>query len=322
MPEHFDFGYWGSPVLVKQSKPGTGQIREVAMCESAWPRVQVHPGKAVKRTAASWDGVSAEIAQFAGSDAFEYGFCAPTHLLIACEKAVRRAGETTIGRSLTSNRRNFGRTLSLIPAGKEFRGSFVPQVPPRTTYIYIDPRTLLADFDMGFVELDLTPRLFFESAALWVTATKLSELIENPGTASRLYAESLARLLLVELLRLEQGHTATSPEKRGGLAAWQVRRVRDFIEVNLAADISLSELAQLTSLSPTHFCRAFKRSVGSSPCQYQLGRRIERAKALLADPSRTVTDIAFDCGYKLPGSFATTFRKATGVTPSAFRRAL
>ena len=51
-------------------------------------------------------------------------------------------------------------------------------------------------------------------------------------------------------------------------------------------------------------------------------RHIERAKALLADPERSVTDIALDCGYGLPGSFATAFCKSTGLTPSAFRRAL
>jgi AraC family transcriptional regulator len=53
-----------------------------------------------------------------------------------------------------------------------------------------------------------------------------------------------------------------------------------------------------------------------------LRRRIERAKALLVDPRRSVAAIALDCGFSLPGSFATAFHKTTGMTPSAFRRAL
>jgi AraC family transcriptional regulator len=109
---------------------------------------------------------------------------------------------------------------------------------------------------------------------------------------------------------------------RGGLAAWQVRVTRDFIEEHVAEQISLAELARLTRLSPIHFCRAFKRSVGLPPHQYQLRRRIERAKALLADPSHSVTSIALECGFSLPGGFATAFRRATGMTPSAFRRVL
>jgi AraC family transcriptional regulator len=88
------------------------------------------------------------------------------------------------------------------------------------------------------------------------------------------------------------------------------------------AETLLAELARLTRLSPTHFCSAFKRSVGLPPHQYQSRRRIERAKALLADPGRSVTSIALDCGFSFPGSFSTAFRKTTGITPSAFRRAL
>jgi AraC family transcriptional regulator len=242
------------------------------------------------------------------------------HLLIACERAVRSAGETTVGRSLKSSRHDFSGMLSLVPAGDEFCGTFVPRVCPRTAYIYLCPETLAEEIE--FTKVDLTPRLFFENAVLWATATKLSGLVENPGTASRLYAETLARVLLLELLRFAQGGAALPQATRGGLAAWQVRRAREFIEEHVAEQISLAELARLTRLSPIHFCRAFKRSVGLPPHQYQLRRRIERAKALLADPSHSVTSIALECGFSLPGSFATAFHKATGMTPSAFRRVL
>jgi AraC family transcriptional regulator len=292
------------------------------MSNVAQARVEVRPGDAAKRLSASWDGVSIETAQFVGSGPFDYRFCAPAHLLTACERAVRSAGETSVGRSLKSSRHDVGGTLSLVPAGDELCGTFVPRVCPRTAYIYLSPKTLVEDGDIDFTKVGLTPRLFFENAALWATATKLSGLVENPGTASRLYAETLTKVLLLELLRLEQGSAAMPRTARGGLAAWQVRVTREFIEEHVAEQISLAELARLTRLSPIHFCRAFKRSVGLPPHQYQLRRRIERAKTLLADPRHSLTSIALECGFSLPGSFATAFRKATGMTPSAFRRAL
>jgi AraC family transcriptional regulator len=301
---------------VGQSHQGAGQVWK---SES---RVDVRPGDRAGRTWGSWSGVSAEVVQFVGSAPFEYTFCAPVHLLIACERAVRSAGETRVGRSLKSNRRDFGGMLSFVPAGHEFHGTFVPRVSPRTTYIYLDPRTLPANAETGVATRDLSARLFFENAGLWATARKLSGLIENPGAAGQLYAETLAQVLSIELLRLEHGSAAMPRATRGGLAAWQERRAREFIEDHLAEDVSLAELADLTRLSPTHFCRAFKRSVGLPPHQYQSLRRIERAKALLADPGRTVTAIALDCGFSAPGSFATAFRKTTGITPSTFRRAL
>jgi hypothetical protein len=135
------------------------------------------------------DGVSAG-AQFVGGGPFDYRFCAPVHLLIACERAVRSAGETSVGRSLKSSRRDVGGTLSLAPLGDELCGTFVPRVCPRTTYIYFSPKTLVEDGDIDFTKVGLTPRLFFENAALWASATKLSRLVENPGTARRLYAET------------------------------------------------------------------------------------------------------------------------------------
>jgi AraC family transcriptional regulator len=309
-------------MLVEQSHSDKAQVAANSISEVAQPRVEVRPGDGAKRISASWNGVSAEIAQFVGSGPFDYKFSAPVHLLSAIERAVRSAGETSVGRSLKSSRRDFGGTLALVPAGNEFCGTFVPRVCLRTAYIYLDPKTLPEDSEIDLSKLDLTPRLFFENAALSATASKLSGLVENRGTADRLYAETLARVLLLELLRLERGSAAVPPAPRGGLAAWQVRQARDFIEDHLAEDISLAELARLTRLSPTHFCSAFKRSIGLPPHQFQLRRRIERAKALLADPGRSVSEVALDCGFGLPGSFATAFRKTTGMTPSAFRRAL
>src|SRR3981189_813197 len=178
-------------MLVGQSHPGTAPVAANSMSEAAQFRVEIRPGDGAKRISASWDGVSAAITQFVGSGPFDYKFCAPVHLLPPGEGGERGPGEPSIGRSLKSSRRDFSGTLSLVPAGDEFRGTFVPQVWPRTTYIYLDPGTLPADPEIDFAKLGLTPRLFFENAALWATARKLSGLVENPGTAGRLYAETL-----------------------------------------------------------------------------------------------------------------------------------
>ncbi len=136
------------------------------MSEVVQSRVEIRPADGIRRISASWDGVSAVIAQFVGSGPFDYKFCAPVHLLLACERAVRTAGETSIGRSLKSSRRDFSGTLSLVPAGDEFCGTFVPRVCPRSTGFYLDPKTLPAGSDIDFAKLDLRPRLFFENTAL------------------------------------------------------------------------------------------------------------------------------------------------------------
>jgi len=129
-------------------------------------------------------------------------------------------------------------------------------------------------------------------------------------------------VLAHELLRLQQGSAPAKQLVRGGLAAWQQRMVTTYIEEHLAEPILLATLAGLAGLSTYHFCRAFKQSFGIPPHRYHTGRRIDRAKALLAKPAPSVTKIGLTVGFSETSSFTAAFRKATGLTPSAYRRSL
>ena len=95
-----------------------------------------------------------------------------------------------------------------------------------------------------------------------------------------------------------------------------------YIEEHLAEPISLATLAQLARLSPYHFSRVFKQSFGRPPHRYHTSRRIERAKALLAKPAQSVTEIGFTMGFSEASSFTAAFRRETGLTPSSYRRSL
>ena len=95
-----------------------------------------------------------------------------------------------------------------------------------------------------------------------------------------------------------------------------------YIEEHIAAQVPLATLAHSVRLSAYHFCRAFKQSFGIPPHRYHIKRRIERAKTLLADPASSVTDIALELGFSETSSFTAAFRKATGTTPTAYRRSL
>jgi AraC-like DNA-binding protein len=107
---------------------------------------------------------------------------------------------------------------------------------------------------------------------------------------------------------------------QGGLSSWQQKKLADFIEANLAEDVSLAQMAGLVGLSPYHFARAFKQSFGVPPHRYHVRRRMARAKALLAE--RSVTEVALAVGFAETSSFSTAFRKTTGLAPSEYRRGL
>lgn len=131
---------------------------------------------------------------------------------------------------------------------------------------------------------------------------------------------TLSGVLAHELARVNQTVSHQPELSRGGLASWQKRAVIDHIEKHLGEQVFLAKLAKLSDLSLHHFCRAFKQSFGIPPHHYQMQRRKEVAKLLLADRTTSVTDIAFSLGYAQIGSFSSAFRKMTGWSPTVYRR--
>jgi AraC family transcriptional regulator len=284
------------------------------------PVVQIAPSDIARRHITTWNGIQADAVQVIRHEPFEYGIRTPHHLLIMTERAAREDGETLIEGLPTSTRREFSRKLSLVPAGHRFFGWQKPRLLTRVTYFYIDPHGPLIDPELRFAETEFKPRLFFFDKDLWETAAKLKAQSEKPG--QRQYAEALGIVMAHELLRLNNGAIPAKEHIRGGLAGWQEKKVAQYIEEHLPEDISLATLAELARLSPFHFVRAFKQSFGLPPHRYLSSLRIERAKSLLADPAMSVTQVGFNLGFSETSSFTTTFRKHTGLTPTAYRQSL
>jgi AraC family transcriptional regulator len=290
--------------------------------ENPAPGLVIRPAGAVRRQAAAWRGISGEVLCITGNEPFEISFRAPVHLLIAYERGSRRAGETVVDGLPPSSLRDFSRKLIFVPAGSRFQERHEPRGAARATCLYVDPGAPLLAPEASFSEVAFAPRLFFDNQVLWETALKLKTLIETGGAASRLYAEALGAVLAHELLRLNGGTGLPNRVARGGLADWQQKAVAQYLEENLAEQIPLARLAALARLSPFHFSRAFKQSFGMPPHRYHTQRRIESAKALLARPERSVTDIALEVGFSETSSFTAAFRKIAGRTPTSYRRSL
>jgi AraC family transcriptional regulator len=286
------------------------------------PTVAFHPAEVVRRQTADWRSVQVETIQIISRDYFEYSFQRARHLLVAVEQGARYDGETFVEGLPTSTVRNYSHKLIFVPAGRKFLGAQHPRLLTRSVCLYIDPHTVPIDPDLGFAEAKLEPRLLFEDSDLWQTVFKLKALIGSRDPADSLYAEALGGAMAHELLRLDRKPRRASPAEHGGLAQWQQRRVIEFMQEHLAEDVSLAELAELVRLSPYHFVRSFKQSFGQPPQRYWTGRRIERAKELLANPNTRITTIAFDVGFSGSSSFSSTFHRITGQTPSAYRRSL
>jgi AraC family transcriptional regulator len=146
--------------------------------------------------------------------------------------------------------------------------------------------------------------------------------LETEGLSGRLYAESLGNVLAVHLLRHYAVPTSQPVTFTGGLSATKLRHVTEFIGDNYSRDLKLAELAQVAGMSSFHFAREFKRTTGTTPHQYLIKFRIERAKALLARNDLPLTEVGLRSGFSHQSHFTRLFRRITGTTPNSYRLTL
>lgn len=95
-----------------------------------------------------------------------------------------------------------------------------------------------------------------------------------------------------------------------------------YIRAHLAEDLSLERVCAAVFLSKSYLCQIFKSLLGCTFGEYVKQQRILRARTLLASTGQSIEEIAAACGFASPTYFATVFKSAVGMTPSAFRQSL
>jgi AraC family transcriptional regulator len=209
-------------------------------------------------------------------------------------------------------------SLGLFPAEVEVAGEFEGDEQCEYTVVFLDPAFITAHRGLDFHR----PLVAFGQEPLTQGLAGLCREVMAPDNLFDLFAEGWAMQALALLSRAELAAQPPSAEWRGGLPPASLRRIEDYIRANLSRAISLADLANIAGLSRRHFLRAFRASVGKTPLGHVRALRIEEAKRHLSDAQRSITDVALECGFSHAQHFTTSFRVATGVTPSVFRRQL
>lgn len=169
-------------------------------------------------------------------------------------------------------------------------------------------------------EIELIPQFSINDPVIQQLALALKTEIQTGCMSGRLYGESLGTALAA---RLVQNYAVSKPSlefKAKGLPQSQLERVIDYMKANLTRDLSILDLATLTSMSESHFSRSFKQSVGIAPYQYLMQQRVERAKQLLKQQAISISNIALDCGFSNQTHLTKVFRQMTGMTPKAYQK--
>jgi AraC family transcriptional regulator len=139
---------------------------------------------------------------------------------------------------------------------------------------------------------------------------------------SRRYLMRASALLRVKRGSCADAEGARQSESRGGLLAWQLNRVVDYIETHLAEKIMAMDLADLINTSVGQLIRAFKISVGVPPFHYIASRRVELACTMMSTTREPLSQIAIACGLCDQAHLCKVFRRMIGMSPSSWRRTL
>ncbi len=101
-----------------------------------------------------------------------------------------------------------------------------------------------------------------------------------------------------------------------------VAKARRFILENYDSPLTLNKAARAVNTSSHYFCKMFKKTTGMTFTEYLTRIRIEKAKNLLYNPNKRVSEVAFDIGFESLSQFNRSFKRITGATPTGFRKNL
>ena len=131
--------------------------------------------------------------------------------------------------------------------------------------------------------------------------------------------QALREQLAQEVVTSYLSATLAPVEVLGGLPPRRLQRVFDHVREHIGAGLSVPELAHTVGMSQYYFSKMFKMSTGTTPHQYVMRQRVERAQSLLRDTEAPLATVATQVGFETQSHFTSVFRRMTGTTPKRYR---
>lgn len=165
----------------------------------------------------------------------------------------------------------------------------------------------------------LLPRIKYRDPLMHHLVEEIYSVADRDDALARLLTDSVAETLRL-LVRDKYAEAPPKQRQHRALDAATRRMLVEYLTDSLDSDVHLDSLAQLAGMPVQGFIGAFRRAFHTTPYQFLLDLRIDRAKTLLLTTSQTIAEIAVSVGFSTPSHFATAFRRRVGISPSSYRR--
>jgi AraC family transcriptional regulator len=153
----------------------------------------------------------------------------------------------------------------------------------------------------------------FQAGPLLRLGARLYREFRSDDPVAPLAMEGIALELLAGACRQASSRTPAAPR-------W-LRAVCDILRDRFCENLPLGEIAGAVGVHPAHLARTFRRCYGCTVGDYVRNLRTDRARQELRASDRPLAEIALALGYADQSHFATSFKRQTGMTPGAFRKA-
>jgi AraC-like DNA-binding protein len=201
----------------------------------------------------------------------------------------------------------FGEVVTLLPPHVPHNGAGASPHGFRKRVLYLDSDQLPAGLVGSSVDHPGVP-----DPALRRLISRLHQTILQPG--ERLESESLLAVVQ-ERIRAHLGDQAGPAEPDRGAA----RQLRDLLEANIVAGVSLKEASESLRYDPAYLVRSFCRTFGMTPHRYLTSRRVDLARRLILD-GRALRSVAAESGFYDQPHLSRHFKRILGVTPGRYLR--
>ena len=176
----------------------------------------------------------------------------------------------------------------------------------------------------GFKPASLALRTEFvaQDQFRYLLAAAIARGLEASTPAVHTLAQSVTQALVLRVMTDQEEMSSLMDTAEGPLLPPTRRRLHNHIRTNLEDGLSVSDLAAHVDMSPAHFSRLFKETVGVPPYEYVLQERVREAQHLLEATDASIAEIALRVGFANQGHLTRRFRAITHTTPGAYRRAV